>query len=149
MKKTILLGEKGVVSTKTSASLFGILGLIWFILGSIEIYEQVTSIGSSGYLIIGFVFILYSIITFTVNPFAPKVTISDSEIKIKRTVFSGAIRILWISILSIEFDQYMITFHLTDKVEEFSYGTNAETSIEIKSNIREVAENKNIRVIGG
>ena len=149
MKKTILLGEKGMISTKASAWLLGILGLIWLVVGSMEIYVQGASIGSSGYLLIGFIFILYSITVFTVNPFAPKVTISDIEVKIKRKVSSGTIRILWTSIQSIEFDHFMIAFHLTDRIEEFSYSTNAETSIEIKSSIREVAENNNIQVIGG
>jgi hypothetical protein len=149
MEKTILLGEKGMVSAKASAWLLGILGLIWLILGSMEIYAQGASIGSSGYVLVGFIFILYSIIVFTVNPFAPKVTISDIEVKIKRKVFSTPINILWTSIQSIEFDQYMIALQLTDRVEEFSYRTNAEISIEIKSAIREVAENKNIQVIGG
>ena len=149
MKKTILLGEKGMVSTKVSAWLLGILGLIYLVLGSMEIYEQGASIGSSGYLLLGFIFILYSIIVFTINPFAPKVTISDIEVTIKRKVFIAPINILWTSIHSIEFDQYMIALHLTDRVEEFSYSTNAEISIEIKSAIREVAENKNIQVIGG
>ena len=149
MKKTILLGEKGMISTKASSWLLGILGLIMFVLGSMQIFAKGASIGSIGYVLVGFIFILYSIIVFTVNPFAPKVTISDIEVKIKRKVFSAPINILWTSIHSIEFDQYMIALHLTDRVEEFSYSTNAEISIEIKSAIREVAKNKNIQVIGG
>lgn len=149
MEKTILFGEKGMISRKTSAWLFSILGIVWIVLGSIEVYKEEVSIYSSGYLIIGFVFVLYGLIVFTANPFAPKVTISDSDLRIKKNVFGGSIRILWTSIQSIEFDNYMVAFRLKDRIEAISYGTNAEISIEIKSTIREVAEKKGIQVIGG
>ena len=149
MKKTILLGEKGMISTKTSAWLLGILGLMWLVLGGIEIFKENATIGSSGYLLIGVVLILYSLIVFTVNPFAPKVNISDTEIKIKKKVFGGSHKILWANMKSIELDQYLIIFHLLDRSEEISYSTNAEISIDIKSTIREVAESKNIQVTGG
>lgn len=149
MKKTILLGEKGMISANVSKWLFGILGLLWLILGIIEIYEEGSSIGSIGYLAIAFVFIVYSILVFTINPLAPKVIITDHEIKIKRKVIGGHINILWNDIKSIEFDQYTIAFHLTEGVKEFTYRTNADISIEIKSSIREIAETKNISVTGG
>lgn len=138
-----------MISTKTSAWLFGILGVIWLGLGAFEIYNEEASIGTSGYLMIGIAFILYSILVFTLNPFAPKMTITDFDVKIKLKILSGSIRILWTDIQSIEFAQYKIDFQLRDRVEEVSYSSNSETSIEIKSAIREVADQKNIQVVGG
>ena len=149
MKKTILLGEKGMISTKISKWLFTILGLLWLLLGIIRFYEDGAGTGSIAYLVIAFAFILYSILVFTVNPFAPKVILSDEEIVLKRKAFSSPVKILWNSIQSIEFNQYMIAFHSTEGVEEFSYSTNADISIEIKTAIREIAEQKNIQVVGG
>lgn len=149
MKKTILLGEKGMISSKISKWLLGILGLLWFAFGTLKIYADGVSIGSIGYIIIGLILIVYSVLIFTANPFAPKVSISENEIKIKRKVFSRSVNILWTNIESIEFDQYLIVFNLKDGIEEFDYSTNAEISIEIKSSIREAAENKHIEVKGG
>jgi hypothetical protein len=149
MKKTILLGSKGTISNNVSKWIFGILGLLYIVLGSKKIYEQGVSFDSIGHLIIAFVFLLYSIIVFSVTPLTPKMRICDNEIEIKRKIFSSPIKILWTNIQSIEFNQYMIVFHLTDRVEEFNYSSNAETSIEIKSSIREVSEKKNIQVTGG
>ena len=148
MKKTILLGDNGLVSTKTSAWLFGILGIIWCALGARELFVDGLNIGSSGYLIIGFLFIFYSVIVFTANPFAPQLTISDLEIIIRKNVFGSSTKYIWANIQSIELDKYLITFYLTDRIEEFSYSTNNEKSIEIKSAIREAAEAKNIQVTG-
>ena len=57
--------------------------------------------------------------------------------------------IVWTSVQSIEFGQFKIVFKLKDRDEVLNYSSSADASIEIKSLIREVAENKNIRVIGG
>ena len=85
---------------------------------------------------------------FTANPFAPQLTISDLEIIIRKNVFGSSTKYIWANIQSIELDKYLITFYLTDRIEEFSYSTNNEKSIEIKSAIREAAEAKNIQVTG-
>ena len=149
MKKTILLGENGMISTKTSAWLMSILGLFWCAWGAKALYENGLSIGSSGNLIIGLIFLLYSILVFTANPFAPQVTISDSEIMIRKKVFGGSTRLNWSDVQSIEFDTYLIIFHLSEGDHEFSYKTNQETSIKVKTAIREMAATKSIEVTGG
>lgn len=138
-----------MISAYMSKWLFGILGIIHFGYGLVKIYEEGTSISGVSYIIIGLAFLLYSVLIFTNNPFAPKVIISDAEIKIKRKAFRRPLQILWSNIQSIEFDNYLIVFHLQDRIEKFSFNTNAETSIEIKSSIREIAENNNIQISGG
>lgn len=150
MKKTILLGTKGAISVTVSKWTFGILGLFWLVLGIIKLSGQDgTTFESIGHLIIGSIFLLYSVIVFTLNPFAPKVVISDDVILIKPKLFNKPIKVLSSSIKSIEFGQYKIMFHLEDSIEEINYSSNAKTSIEIKSAIRIVAEHKNIPISGG
>ena len=75
--------------------------------------------------------------------------ITDAEIEIKNKIFGKSTMVILTDLKSIEFGPYLITFHLHDRDEMISYSSNAEASIEIKSLIREVAENNDIKVIGG
>ncbi len=149
MNKTILLGATNSISNNAGKWLLSIIGALYLGLGSIKIYEQGVSFESVGWLVIGACFLIYGLIIYSATSLTPKVKISDTQIEIKNKIFGKATRILWTDIQKITFAPYTITFRLKDKDERVTYSSSAETSIEIKSSIREVAENKNIQVEGG
>ena len=149
MNKTILLGSTNAISNNASKWIFSIIGIIYIGLGITDTYEQGSSFSSIGRIIIGISFLLYSLIIFSATPLTPKIKVNNNEVELKNKIFSKTLRIMWMNIKSIEFDSYSIGFRLNDGVEKFNYKSNAESSIEIKSLIRKVAESKNIPVIGG
>lgn len=149
MKKTILIGATNSISNKASKWLTSIIGIFYLGLGGMKIIEQGLSYEAIGWLVIGVCFIAYSLIIYSSTPFTPKIQVSDIEITVKNKIFGKAIQILWQDIQSIRFNPYMIVFHLHSKDEVVTYSSNPETSIEIKSAIRKIADSKNIEIVGG
>jgi hypothetical protein len=111
--------------------------------------EDGLTVMSGGQLFTGIFFVFYAIFTFSITPITPKVAISPQAISYRRSPFGQTQTLNWSDITSIEFSAYLITFHLEGRSHSFDYKANSATSIEIKTSIREVAEQLNIEVTGG
>jgi len=149
MGKTVILGSKNVISNNVSKWLSLIIGILYLVLGAVKTYEQGSSFDSLGWLFLGACFILYGLLVFTATPLTPKMRISDIQVELKNKIFGKRTKVMWADVQSIEFGQFMIIFKLKDRDKELNYRSNKDASIEIKSLIREIAENKNIQVSGG
>ena len=68
---------------------------------------------------------------------------------IKEKLMKHAKEIPWDHIKSINFGPYKIVFSMTGSDYIFSYRSTSDTSKEIKSAVREMAESKGIEVLGG
>ncbi|MEQ8551438.1 MAG: hypothetical protein RIC06_16250 [Cyclobacteriaceae bacterium] len=150
---TVLLGTGNGIAPVWNMRLF-------FAIGGLNIFQGVRMVTNEthfGWLILGFIIIptsiaicIYSILMFSKRSrYAPRVSISDNLILIKEKLMSHAVEIPWDHIKSIDFAAYKIVFKLPDSDYVFSYRSTSDTSKEIKSAIREMAESKGIEVIGG
>ena len=154
MTKTIILGLSNKVNTdrisiRVRFWLANSIGLIYFVLGTIKYYNSGSSFESWGWIILGVFFIIFGIIMFSNTPLTPKFKIDDNKLEFKNKIISKPVTLFWRKIQSIKFAPYEITFQLesTDKI--ISYSSSPTSSIEIKTSIREVAESKNIPIVGG
>ena len=150
MNKTILIGNNNNFSLKTNRWIFGILGLIYLTLGGFKFYSSGISIASVGWFTAGGCIFVYGLMAFSKSSqFALRINITEEVIEIKDKYFKSSTVLNWMDILSIEFDKYEISFVQKSKTKTFSYESNPDVSIEIKSIIREIAEKKGVAIKGG
>lgn len=154
MSKTILIGINNRFSVNANKWLYYSLGLLFLFNGVFHIFSNsFKPIGIIlGILMIigGMWYIIYGFTAFSVSSkYAPRVRIDDTEIELKNNFFKPATQINWTDVKKIEFDLYKLSFQLSDNNLVFSYNTYPDISIDIKRMIREMAEEKNIEVIGG
>ena len=153
MEKTVLVGSGNDIAPVWNMRLFFVIGIINIIQG----IRMVTSEIHLAWLILGFIIIptsigicIYSILMFSKkSKYAPRVSISEKLVFIKEKLMKRAVEIPWGHIKSINFAAYKIVFTLPDSDYVFSYRSTSDTSREIKSTIREMAELKGIEVLGG
>lgn len=101
--------------------------------------------------IAGPIMITYSLILFNSrNKLTPKVQLDETGISIKQDIHKRLVRIEWINIKEITYKSFELTFQLVDgEIETVSLPTNAETSITIKKTIRQIADDRQLKIIGG
>lgn len=89
------------------------------------------------------------VLFFPSSSLAPKCIIDEKAISIKEDVHKRWKTINWTEIKQLTYKSFVIEFLLNNNQEEyFHLRTNAETSIEIKKAIREIANQKSIPIIG-
>ena len=154
MSKTILLGVATQHSRKAPRIAHTLMGLYFLVYGGFYLVETAYTTGElifrGSMIIIGLAYILYAQFAFSSkSKFAPRISIDENVILCKTSFFRKGYQIKWIDIKSIEFNPYQVDFVLENKTENLTYDTNADVSIDIKEALREVAEAKNIEIIGG
>ena len=98
----------------------------------------------------GFYYGMIGLTAFSQNSkFALRVKIDNNNIELKNNFLKPVTRLNWTDLQSIEFGLYEISFQLTGTTKVFSYDSNADVSRDIKNTIREFAERKNVKIIGG
>ncbi|XOV92035.1 MAG: hypothetical protein ACFHWX_17720 [Bacteroidota bacterium] len=151
MKKTILLGTRQI-NIHRNVIISVSLGVIFIINGVISmkrggpfglILGVLTMVG-------GLWYIVYALLAFNkYSKFAPRFTLDEKELLFKETLFRRPVRFFWNKIRRIELGPYQLLISTDDSNQTLYYSTRASTSKEIKSAIREIAESKQIEVIGG
>lgn len=154
MSKTILIGRKNDYSVRANRWLFSILGF-FFVLGGIlrvigKYYGPFEFSFGILQMLTGVYAIVFALFVFNKNSrFAPKVTVNDKFIEIKKGILKSPNKIMWSDIRRISYDSFEITFDMGVTTEVFRYETASDISIEIKKAIREVADDMGIEVVGG
>ncbi len=152
MNKSILIGWNREYSAKKSFGVHMSTACILLVLGLQNIMRDSDNAVSERFgavmLILAVSSIVHGLVAYTkISKFAPKVSVSGSYILIKERLMSKAIEIPWSKIKSIQMGPYQIVFSMPDEDYEFNYNSTADTSIEIKSTLREMAEVKQIEVV--
>ena len=146
MKKTFLLGTK--------PSLFVFLSILFLSNASIAYFDAEQSRleywlmiinAIAGVYALGFTLLVLTDLMGT----APKVVVYSEGLLLKAKAFSSGHDIKWEEIKSITFHSYQIDLKLETKPLFFSYKATASTSKRIKDAIRDMADLKNIEVLGG
>ena len=83
------------------------------------------------------------------SKYAPRFTLDENELLFKETIFKKSVRFVWNQIKRIEFGPYQLVISTDVTDQKLYYSTQADTSKEIKSVIREMAESKGIEVVSG
>ncbi len=150
MTKTIEL------TPKTTKWILIINGLINTGIGISQIYiaDSWTSWGFLlGLLLIvaGPLFIMYGIVLFSrTNKLIPKIQVDKNGILIKEDIHKGQRKIDWENLKEITYGPFELNFHLSDnKTETVILDTNAAISVDVKRTIREFAEGRPIKIVGG
>ena len=150
MAKTIEL------TPKATKWIFIVNGTINLALGISQIL-QADSMGTWGsvlgtiLVLAGPLMIIYGVILFNpVNKLTPKVHVDENGILIKEDIHKGQRRIDWGNVKEITYKSFELNFLLNDNnIEKVSLHTNGDISIEIKKTIRQFADDRQIRIIGG
>ncbi|MEQ9219712.1 MAG: hypothetical protein RLO17_16785 [Cyclobacteriaceae bacterium] len=141
-------------SLKTNLWGFTVLGILFVIQG---IYHIMSGMVFPFGLIIGIILVpggivysVYGLLAFSKSSkYAPRVEVDSGSLVFKNGVLKEPKTIRWNKIKQIEFASSRLVFSMPDSEYAFLYDTQAETSKEIKSTIREMAESKQIKVTGG
>ncbi len=154
INRTILLGWNREYSAKQSFGVHMTTAFVLLVMGAMNLMRESDNSVSERFGVVMFVLaassVIHGLIAYTkISKWSPKVSVDDSYLIIKEKLFRSAIRIPWDQIQSIEMAPYQIVFTLPEEDFDFSYRTTADTSIEIKSLIRKMAESKHIEVTGG
>jgi len=153
MKKTILLATNPFNFRPVINIIIAVLGSIIFIFGGIRYLTHNSSFEiflGIGWLVVGIRYLAHGFIMS--NPsskFAPRFSISENELLFKETLMKPSIQVPWDKINKIQFGQYRLDVSTKDSDLSLGYLTNPDVSKRIKSAIREIAESKQIEVIGG
>jgi len=76
--------------------------------------------------------------------------VDENGILIKEDIHKGQRRIDWGNVKEITYKSFELNFLLNDNnIEKVSLHTNGDISIEIKKTIRQFADDRQIRIIGG
>ncbi len=150
MTKTIELTPK---STKWIFVMNGIINS-GIGLRQLSISDSWTSWGSLlGLLLIiaGPLSFIYGVVLFIrKNKLTPKVQIDDNGILIKQDLDTKQRQIDWATVEEITYKPFELTFHLTDNnIETVNLPTSGEISLDIKKTIRQFADRKQIKIVGG
>jgi len=116
--------------------------------------DSMTTWGSVLGIILAFtgpLMILYGIILFNSgNKLTPRVNVDENGILIKTDIHKGQRKIDWENVKEITYKPFELSFLLkNDDVETVNLQTNGAISIVIKKTIRQFADDRQIRVIGG
>ena len=155
MEKIILIGENNKLSIKATKWLSISMGIIWFLLGAVNLLRaeslmDLRSLLSIVIIITSIVTIFYGLTAFSkTSKYALRLKVEDNYLEYKSNYLRPVTRINWIDVKEIRFDAYRITFQLNREIRRFSYRSNPEVSKEIKKTLGQMAESKNIPVIGG
>jgi hypothetical protein len=152
MKKTILLTQHGLLGSNISRWVITICGLLYSLIGIGNLIETPRiGWGSISMISIGLLQAIFGFILLDAKSmFAPKFIIDENEIRIREAIHKSTKSIIWSDIKEITYESFALDFLLNDgKNKVLNLQTNAETSIEIKKCIREIAEKKSINIIGG
>ncbi|XOV92036.1 MAG: hypothetical protein ACFHWX_17725 [Bacteroidota bacterium] len=154
MKRTILLGTINKFPMKFNLWGSTIAGLFFIANGVIHIFSDIAHpIG----LIIGIIMIpvgigysIYGILSFNESSkYAPRFSLNEEELLFKESLMKPPIVITWDRIKKIKFGPLHLDITTGESEMAWGYMTNDKTSKQIKETIRELAESKNIEVIGG
>ena len=154
MSKTILIGMNNKFTAKANKWLFSLTGLLFLVNGIFNLYNSILEpigliLGVS--MIVGGIFYLfYGLFGFLENSkFSPKVQLDELTIELKNSLWKPSVKLKWSDLSSIKFEPYEVIFNINDVSNSFSFNANANVSVEIKQTIREMAERRNIDVVGG
>ncbi len=130
------------------------MGLMFMLSGTFRFMENnidlVGSIFGATMMIAGVSAIFYGYAAFSESSkYAPRVKVDENVIELKNSFTKRVNRIKWIEVKKIEFDSYQLIFQLGEGELTFNYVSNPDVSIEIKNLLREVAQERNIEVVGG
>lgn len=102
-------------------------------------------------IIAGPLLFIYGLILFNqANMLTPKFQIDDNRIIIKEDVHKGQRQIDWKNVKEITYTPFELNFHLTDNnTETVNLSTSAEISLNIKKTIRQFADERQIKIVGG
>jgi hypothetical protein len=150
MTKTIEL------TPKTTKWIFIFNGIINSGLGLRQLYtaDSWTSWGSIlGLLLIiaGPLLLIYGLILFNrTNKLTPKVQVDDNGIIIKEDIHKGQRTIEWKNVREISYKPFELNFLLTDNnIETVNLSTSGEISLDVKKTIRQFADDRQIKIVGG
>lgn len=156
MSKTILLGSGGTPNfdikvQKWNMIFFGILFLLQGYSYLLKIDQGTWAKVMTGITFMsGSYVIIFALLNFSrSSKFAPKVIVDETSIKFKPGLFKKYRYFNWQDIQSISFKSFRVDFKTENTVEILSYDCTSDISIDIKEAIREMAEKKNIEVVGG
>jgi hypothetical protein len=110
-----------------------------------------TSIIGLVLIVAGPLMLIYGALLFNfVSSLTPRVRVSESEILFKEDIHKPSRTIEWKDVTEVAFSSFELRFQLSgDRIEAITLPTNAETSIQIKKAIRQFADGRQIRVVGG
>jgi hypothetical protein len=156
MSKTILLGSGGTAKfdVKVQKWNYFFLGALFITQGVTYFYRIDDGVWTnvmmnltflSGVYLIGFALINFS----RTSKYSPKLKIDDTCVELKTSLFKKSKKLNWLDIQSVRFKSFRIDFKTLSTVEVFAYDCTSDISVDIKEAIRDVAEKKNIEVIGG
>lgn len=142
--------EKSFLSIKTTRIITTCIGAIYFLLFILSSnWDEPNFIPKYLNLIFATFWIIYPQFMFNENSsFAPKVKISNDHIILKNDLWSRSKKIKWTDIKSIQFNSFRLYFTLREEQFTFNYSSDADTSIQIKEALREIAKDKNITILG-
>lgn len=154
MSKTFILGTNNKFSLKANRWLFFILGFVFLLNGVINVYvkplETIGLVLGIAQIAAGIFNVFYAWMGLSEKSrLSPKISIDEDSIGLKKSFWSSNKKIRWSDISEIEFKAFELVFNLNDSVEKFDYSSDSDTSISIKDTLREIAEGKNIEVVGG
>jgi len=156
MSKVILLGSSGTPNfdVKVQKWNYILLGGLFLLQGGNYLYGSKDGAFDKFMMYLMFYSGMYAIAFALINfsrssKFAPKVIVDESKTKFKRSLLKKKNTFNWQDIQSIRFKSFRIDFKTVKTVEILSYDCTSDISIDVKEAIREMAEKKNIEVIGG
>jgi hypothetical protein len=102
-------------------------------------------------IVAGPLMLIYGAILFSrTNKLTPKIKVDEIGILIKEDIHKGQIKIDWENVKEITYRPFELNFHLTDNsTETVNLTTSGEISVDVKRTIREFADGKQIRIVGG
>ena len=102
-------------------------------------------------IIAGPLMIIYGVILFNrTNKLTPKVQVDDNGITVKADIHKGQRQIAWRNVKEITYKPFELNFHLTDNsIETVNLSTSGEISLDIKKTIRQFADDRQIKIVGG
>ena len=150
MTKTIELTPK---STKWIYVMNGVIlsGIGLRQLYSIDSWTHWTSILGLLLIICGPLFFIYGMILFSVtNRLTPKIRVDANGVLIKESIRTEQKIVDWKNVREIIYSPYELNFHFIDNhTETVNLRTSKAISVDVKKTIREFADGRQIKIVGG
>lgn len=150
MTKTIEL------TPKTTRWIFVFNGVVNSGLGLRQLYTSDSWISWNSILgllllMAGSLLLIYVLILFNrTNKLTPKVQVNDNGIIIKTDIHKRQRTIEWGNVREIGYKPFELNFILTDNnIETVNLSTSGEISLDIKKTIRQFADDRQIKIVGG
>lgn len=101
--------------------------------------------------IAGPLLLIYGLILFNrTNKLTPKIQVDDNRIIITEDIHKGQRQIEWKNVKEITYRPFELNFHLTDNnTETVNLATSGDISIDMKRAIRQFADYRQIKIVGG